>query len=97
MLKRIIPFIATFAIGLIVASFFVSIIPSFNFKRDGHRGGRRGHRELRYENERLRVENERLKAEKDFTREVVPMRAEEIPNVELPVPPIPPVAPKRIK
>jgi hypothetical protein len=93
MLKRIIPFIATFAIGLIVASFFVSIIPSFKFKRGEHRG----HRELRYENERLRIENERLKAENDFTREVVPMRAEEIPNVELPVPPIPPVAPKRIR
>jgi hypothetical protein len=95
MLKRIIPFIATFAIGLIVASFFVNIIPSFKFKRDGK--CRKGKQELRYENERLRIENERLKAENDFTREVVPMRAEEIPNIELPVPPIPPVAPKRIR
>jgi hypothetical protein len=95
MLKRIIPFIATFVIGLIVASFFVSIIPSFNFKRDGK--CRKGHKELRYENERLRVENEHLKSQSEFTREVVPMRAEEIPNVELPVPPIPPVAPKRIR
>ncbi len=95
MLKRIIPFIATFVIGLIIASFFVSIIPSFNFKRDGK--CRKSHKELRYENERLRVENEHLKSESDFTREVVPMRVEEIPNVELPVPPIPPVAPKRVR
>jgi hypothetical protein len=93
MLKRIIPFIASFAIGLIIASFFVSIIPSFKIKRGGHRR----HSELRYENERLRVENERLKAENEFTREVVPMRAEEIPNVEPPVPPMPPVTPKRIR
>jgi hypothetical protein len=95
MLKRIIPFIVTFVIGLAVASFFVSIIPSFNFKRDGK--CRKGQQELRYENERLRVENERLNAERDFTREVVPMRVEEIPNVELPVPPMPPVAPKRVR
>jgi hypothetical protein len=95
MLKRIIPFIVTFVIGLAVASFFVSIIPSFNLKRDGK--CRKSHQELRYENERLQVENERLNTERDFTREVVPMRAEEIPNVELPVPPMPPVAPKRIR
>lgn len=92
MLKRIIPFIATFAIGLIVASFFVGIMPSFKFKRDG-----KCRQELRYENERLRVENEYLKSEGEFTREVVPMRAEEIPNVELPVPPMPPVATKRVR
>ncbi len=96
MLKRVIPFIVTFVIGLAVASFFVSIIPSFNFKRDG-KCRSKGKQELRYENERLRVENERLNAERDFTREVVPMSVDEIPNVELPVPPMPPVAPKRVR
>jgi hypothetical protein len=96
MLKRIIPFVVTFVIGLAVASFFVSIIPSFKTKC-GEKRSYRSKQQLRYENERLRVENERLNAERDFTREVVPMRVEEIPNVEAPVPPIPPVAPKRIR
>jgi hypothetical protein len=93
MLKRIIPFIATFAIGLIIASFFVNVIPSFKFKRSGHRS----RHELRKENERLRIENERLKAESEIIREVVPMRVEEMPNVELPVQPIPPAARTRAR
>jgi hypothetical protein len=93
MLKRIIPFILTFAIGLAVASFFVNIIPSFKMKC----GERRNQQQLRYENESLRMENERLKVERDFDVNVVPMRVEESPNVEAPVPPIPPVAPKRVR
>jgi hypothetical protein len=85
MLKRIIPFILTFVISLIVASFFVSIVPSFKFKRGGHRK----HEQLRYENERLRVENERLKAERAF-------EINEVPDVDFDVPPPPPM-PKKVK
>ena len=83
MLKRIIPFILTFAVGLIVASFFVSIIPSFSFKRGDCRK-HRGHQELRFE-------NDRLKAERNFEIETVPMRVEEIPTLENSVPPPPPM------
>jgi len=59
-LKRMLPFFATFAFGLFIASFFVSIsAPNFN---RGNWGGR--HKEmkrLRYENEMLKNENLRLK------------------------------------
>jgi hypothetical protein len=84
MLKRIIPFIVTFVIGLAVASFFVNIMPSFKTNC----GRSRNRQELRYENERLRMENERLKVEREF-------EFDEAPNVEAPVPPMPPVAPRR--
>jgi len=60
-LKRALPFAATFAVGLFIASFFVDITaPRFR----GHRGGQRHQmREMRLENERLRNENLRLKNE----------------------------------
>ncbi len=58
------PFFATFAVGLFIASFFVSISgPSF---KRGNWGGR--HKEmkrLRYENEGLKNENLRLKNQLD--------------------------------
>jgi hypothetical protein len=87
MLKRAIPFILTFAVGLIVASFFVNIMPSLNFKRGEHRKCRE-HKEFRYENERFRTE-------RNSENGVVPMRAEEYQNLENAVPPPPPM--KRTK
>ena len=51
--KRIVPFFLTFAAGLFIASFFVTIAsPNFNFRRGSHK-----HREM----QRLRSENEELK------------------------------------
>lgn len=64
LIKRFIPFFLTFALGLFIASFFVSVAaPSFNFKNRGWK--HREYHRLRYENERLRervrrLENERL-------------------------------------
>jgi len=58
---RVLPFMATFTLGLFIASFFVSIAPSFG---GGGRGFGHRHRKmerLRMENERLRSENQRLR------------------------------------
>ncbi len=61
--KRIVPFFLTFAVGLFIASFFVSIAaPSFRFRRD-FRKHREYHRMMEFENQRLQEENSRLKRE----------------------------------
>jgi hypothetical protein len=66
MLKRAIPFIITFVLGLAIASLFVNVIPRFNFKRNKHRGNHYNKHQiisdLRIENEQLKSENRRLKA-----------------------------------
>ena len=58
-LKRALPFLGTFALGLFVASFFVSISPKFEHHERG-----RCHREMwqmSLENQELREENQRLR------------------------------------
>lgn len=83
MSKRVISFILTFVAGLIVASFFVSIMPRFEFKRGGRHGRKHHFEELQRENEQLRQENERLKMEK--------MNAEDFDmHIDAPMPPPPP-------
>lgn len=70
--KRMLPFLATFAVGIFIASFFVSIsAPSFR----GKGFGKRHHemKRLRFENEQLKNENLRLKNQlenENFTVEV---------------------------
>ena len=62
-MKRIVPFFLTFAVGLFVASFFVTIAaPKFEFNR-GWRKHQQYHRKMEFENQRLKEENSRLKAE----------------------------------
>ena len=66
-LKRVVPFFLTFALGLLIASFFIAVgAPDFNkFKRNG--GG--SHRCRQYkENSRLRMENESLRQDNDLLR-----------------------------
>jgi len=63
--KRIVPFFLTFAVGLFIASFFVTVAaPSFQIP---NRGWRRNHRQydrqMELENQRLRDENLRLRNE----------------------------------
>jgi hypothetical protein len=61
-LKRVLPFFLTFAVGLLIASFFVSITPNFKFeKRGGWNRHRAYHQRLEFENQRLREENNLLK------------------------------------
>ena len=91
MLKRAIPFILTFVLGLAIASIFVNIVPSFNFKR-GDRGKncRNKHEtfnELKRENEMLRFENQKLKSQ--------PIREIDEMLFENAVPPPMPIEPRR--
>lgn len=60
-IKRAVPFVITLAVGLFIASFFVSLAaPSFNgFRKNGESRWSK-FRELKHENKRLRAENQRL-------------------------------------
>jgi len=60
-LKRILPFFLTFAFGLLIASFFVSITPNFKFQKRGWSRHQQYHQRLESENQRLRDENNLLK------------------------------------
>jgi hypothetical protein len=58
--KRMLPFLATFAVGVFIASFFVTISGP-NFRGRGFGGRHKEMKRLRMENEQLRNENLRLK------------------------------------
>lgn len=59
--KRVAPFFLTFAVGLFIASFFVTVAaPNFQFNR-GLSKHRQYHRRIESENQRLREENLRLR------------------------------------
>jgi hypothetical protein len=99
LLKRFLPFFLTFATGLFIASFFVPIIPRFNYERGDRRN--RQCRQMIFENQsqrdeiqRLRQENadlKRLGAETDrafeFESDVPPP----------PMAPVRPVAPRHVR
>lgn len=97
-IKRVFPFFLTFAVGLFIASFFVTIVaPSFQFR---NRGWKRNHkqydRQREAEIQQLRQENLRLKnqlAESEI-REFAIRPAFE---TDLPVPPMPPPPPMPYK
>lgn len=104
--KRVLPFLATFAVGIFIASFFVTIAAP-SFKSNGCR--RKGEfRRLKVENEQLRNENLRLRNEldsKNFSLDELPRHpghehfqglGPEFP-VEIPLPPPPPAAPRRVR
>ena len=86
-IKRMLPFFATFAVGIFIASFFVNISgPSFR------RGGKRQEiKRLRVEVEDLRNENLRLKNEIESLRWTSPHSRHpgdgEVNELELLVPP----------
>lgn len=84
--KRIIPFVLTFAAGLLLASLFVSITPDFK-SWGSERRERRCHdkRQLRIENETLR---ERLRATEGELRDA--RRGFTDPSVEFAIPDVPP-------
>lgn len=91
-IKRFFPFFVTFAAGLLVASFFVTVsAPNFQFKRGNWRN--KNSRYLKNENERLRRENERLQREL-AEREAMSSSDEAIFLDVPPPPPMPPEPPK---
>lgn len=62
-LKRFAPFFITFALGLFVASFFVTVaLPNVRFTRNRINRHQQYHRQMEFENHRLREENLRLKS-----------------------------------
>ncbi len=95
-IKRFLPFLATFAVGIFVASFFVSVAP--NFGRSEWKSRKKAEcRRLKAENERLRNENERLKLQLDQRESwhELPRISHPGPGPEFPVEPPPPPAPRR--
>jgi hypothetical protein len=102
LLKRFVPFLLTFAAGLFIASFFVSIaIPEASWR--SRRGFNRFQemQRLQVENDNVRQENLRLKMEndalrrnaEDWDRDVLPL----VPPVDFEEhhPPSPPKRPKQ--
>jgi hypothetical protein len=98
-LKRILPFFLTFAVGLFVASFFVTLpaAPKFERKHRGHKFAKC--KKMYAENDQLRSENERLQMELEELR-----RMESVPHghgwgsgdgikLTVPAPPDAPLAP----
>ena len=92
-IRRILPFFATFAIGVFIASFFVTI------GGQRWRGGERGRRyqemqQLRMENQELKNENLRLKNDLDGLRWNHEPDEHFMPGLEeVPPPPLAPSAP----
>jgi hypothetical protein len=90
-LKRVAPFFLTFAVGLFIASFFVSVAaPSFQFNnRNWKKNHRQYDRQREIEIQRLREENIRLKNQlSDKSLDSV-----EFQELKYPVPPPPPMPP----
>ncbi len=99
-LMRMLPFVATFTLGIFIASFFVSIaVPRFGNRAPGMKYHKI--KKLRIENERLRNENLRLRSELESLNSSWPA-AHHGPNPEfngeafMQVPPVPlaPAAPR---
>lgn len=100
LIKRIVPFFLTFAAGLFIASFFVTIAtPNFSgFRRGSDRYRemqrlRTENQELRRTNFELRNQNEELR--KNSSKAVIET-VDEFPIFEtnVPLPPPPPKAPR---
>lgn len=88
-LKRVLPFFLTFAAGLFIASFFVSIAsPSFNFPRRSHKY-REMHR-LRMENQDLRKSNSELRRQLEDARRNTEVTPSADFDFYVPPPPPPP-------
>lgn len=97
LLKRFVPFFAAFALGLLIASFFVSVAaPNFRFGREMRH--RDFDRQMQSENQRLREENFRLKQQgaENSVRQNADFSGD-VDELVPPPPPLPPVAPRRLK
>lgn len=92
-IKRIVPFLLTFAAGLAIASIFVPLTaPSFNWSaKRSHRSHHKCDR-MKSEYRNLRDENLRLKMEVEELKFKGPG-----PEFEVPTPPAPPAAPRPMK
>lgn len=73
-IKRIVPFVLTLTLGLFVASFFVSLTPTFK-NRNGRSYQRKQIQKLRIEKERLEIENQILKERLESTERLILLEA----------------------
>ncbi len=86
LVKRFVPFLLTFAAGLFIASFFISIAaPSFQFKNRSWK--QRENYRLKQEIRQLRQRNEQLERERNITISEFEM------NLDVPPPPVAPLPP----
>lgn len=84
--KRFAPFFLTFALGLFIASFFVTVTaPSFQFKGRSYR--KHEYYRVKQENQRLRERNAQLEREKAIRTADLNI------NLDVPPPPMPPLPP----
>jgi hypothetical protein len=91
LLKRGLPFFATFAFGIFIASFFVNIGRS-DFRHHEH--GRWSHEMLRFEIEQQREEIRQLREQLEDAQAGTTFSESELPlDVTVPLPP-PPIAPR---
>ena len=91
--KRIVPFFLTFAVGLFIASFFVTVAaPSFKFNK-GSRRHREYHRTMEIENQRLREQNFRLQKELSDKDEMLKLSTD---NLNVTPPQVPSLAPVKV-
>ncbi len=93
-LKRVVPFFLTFAAGLFIASFFVTIAaPTFQFKNRGWKSNHRQYdRQREAEIQQLREENRRLKNQ---ISDVPVVDFQELKYAVPPPPPVPNAVPYR--
>lgn len=90
--KRVLPFLLTFAVGLFIASFFVTIAaPSFRFENRGWQRHRQYDRMMEREKQRLNEENLRLK--KQLAENELQNSNDRNFEMDFAVPPPPAVAP----
>ena len=91
LLKRMLPFFATFAFGIFVASFFVSVGSTSSYNSYGRGKCRHEMRGLRYEYEQQREEIRQLREQLDEAQTGTTTFESELPlDVTVPLPPPPP-------
>lgn len=94
--KRAVPFLAALVVGLFITSLFVAVAaPSFNFKKRGYWSKHREYdRKIERENRRLKVRNQRLERKiADLERQRNIGEVYELNDLDLDIPPVPPLAP----
>lgn len=96
-IKRVTPFFLTFAFGLFIASFFISIAaPTWTIRGRGWERHQQRQR-IESENERLRDENLRLKKQlADDSISAKDLKYLDVPPVP-PMPPAPPAPPAPVR
>ena len=98
--KRIVPFFLTFAVGLFIASFFVTLAaPNLSFR--GWKRHQQYHQMMEFENQRLNDENSRLRRQLEDTdrsniKNLKYSYELDVPAVPL-LPPAPPAPSVRMK